>query len=32
MEHDCEVFALDPHFTQVPGLKLYAPPESGRNG
>ena len=29
-EHDCQVFALDPHFTQIPGLKLYAPPESGR--
>lgn len=23
LEHDCRVFALDPHFKQIPGLKLY---------
>ncbi len=23
LEHDCQVFALDPHFKRIPGLKLY---------
>ena len=25
LEHDCSVYALDPHFEQVPGLKLHRP-------
>ena len=27
LEHDCQVYTLDPHFTQVPGLSLYRPPK-----
>ncbi|MFN3477007.1 MAG: PIN domain-containing protein [Candidatus Methylomirabilales bacterium] len=23
LEHGCQVFALDPHFKKIPGLKLY---------
>jgi predicted nucleic acid-binding protein len=30
LEHDCQVFALDPHFTQIPGLKPYRPSPLGR--
>jgi predicted nucleic acid-binding protein len=25
MEHDAEVFTVDPHFQKIPGLKLYKP-------
>ena len=25
MEHDAEVFTVDPHFRKIPGLKLYKP-------
>ncbi len=27
-EHGCSVFTLDPHFRQIPGLRLYRPPKS----
>jgi predicted nucleic acid-binding protein len=26
LEHGCQVYTLDPHFAQVPGLSLYRPP------
>ena len=25
LEHDCQVYTLDPHFAQIPGLALYRP-------
>jgi hypothetical protein len=25
LEHNCQVFTLDPHFEQIPGLSLYRP-------
>ena len=25
LEHDCQIFTLDPHFEQIPGLSLYRP-------
>lgn len=30
MEHRYQVYALDTHFTRIPGLRLYAPPRSPR--
>jgi len=29
MEHRCQVYTLDPHFKQVPGLSLYRPRRRG---
>jgi predicted nucleic acid-binding protein len=25
LEHNCQVFTLDPHFEKIPGLSLYRP-------
>jgi predicted nucleic acid-binding protein len=25
LEHACQVYTLDPHFAQIPGLPLYRP-------
>jgi predicted nucleic acid-binding protein len=25
LDHRCQVYALDPHFTRIPGLSLYRP-------
>ena len=30
LEHRCQVYALDPHFQQIPGLSLYKPSRSLR--
>lgn len=27
LEHGCSVFTLDPHFRQIPGLRLYRSPK-----
>lgn len=27
LEHGCSVFTSDPHFRQIPGLRLYRPPK-----
>ena len=28
LEHACEIFTLDSHFRQIPGVKLYRPPRT----
>jgi predicted nucleic acid-binding protein len=28
LEHDCQVYTLDPHFEKIPGLSLYQPPKN----
>lgn len=30
LEHDCQLFTLDPHFRKIPSLKLYPLPKSLR--
>jgi len=30
LEHQCEVYALDPHFEQIPGLSLHTVPRPPR--
>ena len=32
LEHRLEIYTLDPHFKEVPGLTLYVPARAGRGG
>ena len=32
LEHHLDVYTLDPHFKEVPGLPLYVPTRAGRGG
>ena len=32
VEHHCQVYALDPHFEQIPGLTLHTIPRPSRRG
>ena len=29
-EHRCRIWSLDPHFTSIPGVRLYRPPKPRR--
>jgi predicted nucleic acid-binding protein len=31
LEYDCQVYALDPHFEQIPDLKLHTIPRPPRH-